>query len=518
MPYCMYLRKSRADLDAETRGEGETLARHERILLELAKKLKLSITNIYKEIVSGETISSRPVMQQLLSDVEQGLWDGVLVMEVERLARGDTIDQGLVAQTFKYSSTKIITPVKTYDPNNEYDEEYFEFGLFMSRREYKTINRRLQSGRIASVKEGKYLGTRPPYGYVRKKLEKEKGYTLEPNPDQANIVRMIYALYTDRIGVSLIVRKLNELKVKPMRSDSWVPASILDILRNPVYIGKIRWNSRPTKKRMVDGQIKKERPRAAHGDYILVDGLHDAIVDTQTWDRAQEYLSINPSTPTPNRYTVKNPLSGLIVCSKCGRKMIRRPYSSGYPDTLMCPATSCNNVSSPLLLVENNLLLAIEKWLENYKIKVGSKDSPEKQDAQVSVKKKAVKKMEEEITTLEKQKDNLHDLLEQKVYSTEKFLDRSKSISERISEAQSEKALLVKDIENDMIMDEGRKKIIPKIEGVLGIYHSTTDPKIKNDLLKEVIEKVVYTKEEGGRWNPRTNDFQLDLYPRLPRG
>lgn len=56
---------------------------------------------------------------------------GVLVVEVERLARGDTSDQGRVAKTFKFSDTLIITPSKTYDPNNEYDEEYFEFGLFM---------------------------------------------------------------------------------------------------------------------------------------------------------------------------------------------------------------------------------------------------------------------------------------------------------------------------------------------------------------------------------------------------
>ncbi len=49
------------------------------------------------------------------------------------------IDQGIVSQAFKYSGTRIITPTKTYDPNNEFDEEYFEFGLFMSRREYQTI-------------------------------------------------------------------------------------------------------------------------------------------------------------------------------------------------------------------------------------------------------------------------------------------------------------------------------------------------------------------------------------------
>ena len=123
--YAMYLRKSRKDLEAELRGEGETLARHRRILRELADSMRLPVNTIYQEVVTGDTIAGRPKMQQLLTDIEQGAYEGVFVMEVERLARGDTIDQGIVAQTFKYTDTKIITPMKTYDPANLFDEEFF---------------------------------------------------------------------------------------------------------------------------------------------------------------------------------------------------------------------------------------------------------------------------------------------------------------------------------------------------------------------------------------------------------
>jgi len=165
--YAIYLRKSRADMEAESRGEGETLARHRASLLELAKKQQLSVTEVYEELVSGDTIQSRPEIQKLLQKVEKGTFAGVICMEIERLARGDSIDQGIIARTFKYSATKIITPAKVYDPSNEYDEEYFEFSLFMSRREYKTINRRMQAGRLASVKEGNYIGSNAPYGYKK---------------------------------------------------------------------------------------------------------------------------------------------------------------------------------------------------------------------------------------------------------------------------------------------------------------------------------------------------------------
>ena len=67
MPYCIYLRKSRADAEAELLGEGETLPATKNSAC-LGKKLKLPITKIYKEILSGETIAGRPVMQQLIQD------------------------------------------------------------------------------------------------------------------------------------------------------------------------------------------------------------------------------------------------------------------------------------------------------------------------------------------------------------------------------------------------------------------------------------------------------------------
>lgn len=195
--YLMYLRKSRKDRDLELQtGNYDTLQRHRAELMALAQKRGYLVTHIYEEVVSGDTIAERPEMQKLLAAVETGKYAGVLVIEVPRLARGNTRDQGTVAETFQYSSTKIITPEKTYDPEDEADEEYFEFGLFMSRREYKTINRRLQRGRMASLREGKYIAGTAPYGYQRVRIPQQKGYTLEPIPEQAEIVQEIFRLYT----------------------------------------------------------------------------------------------------------------------------------------------------------------------------------------------------------------------------------------------------------------------------------------------------------------------------------
>lgn len=244
--YCAYLRKSRKDMDAEAHGQGETLARHEKRLKDYANSVGIKISKFYREVVSGETISARPVMQQLLTDVENGMWSGVLVVEVERLARGNTLDQGIVSNAFQYSNTKIITPLKTYDPNNDYDEEYFEFGLFMSRREYKKINQRLHEGILSSVNEGKHVGAAAPYGYDKYKLPKQKGYSLKINDYEANMIRSIYDLYCSGNGLEFICNELDRLGYKPRRGNSFAKSTITNILTNPVYIGKIKYTDKAT--------------------------------------------------------------------------------------------------------------------------------------------------------------------------------------------------------------------------------------------------------------------------------
>ena len=188
MNVAIYLRKSREE-DNETREE--TLARHERILLDYCNNNDLIIKQIYKEVVSGESIANRPQMQLLLEDVKNNLYDGVVCVELERLSRGNQIDQAEILEIFKKTKTKIYTLNKIFDlsSEDELDEEFFEFGLFMSRREYKVIRRRLIRGRRQAQKEGYFIGSILPFGYSKEK--QGKGYVLIPN-EQSKIVQLIF--------------------------------------------------------------------------------------------------------------------------------------------------------------------------------------------------------------------------------------------------------------------------------------------------------------------------------------
>ena len=526
--YCIYLRKSRKDLEAEAQVEGETLARHRRILLDLAEAKKLPIVKIYEEIVSGETIAARPKMQELLSDVEKGMFAGVLVIEVERLARGDTVDQGIVAQAFKYSGTKIITPAKTFDPNNEFDEEYFEFGLFMSRREYKTINRRLQRGRAVSAQEGKFVGSIAPYGYERCKLPNDKGYTLKIVPEQADAVKLIFDLYVNgasdengnvrRMGLQQIARKLNEMGIPTCRHDYWQKETLRGIIGNPVYMGKIRWGWRKCRKHAENGKTVISRPKNHDGDCILADGLHEAIVDEETFKKAQEIIA-NIPPPVGSKKELKNPLSGLIICRKCGRKMaVRKPAASGKPDYLVCHARGCGNVSTPLHCVEDRVLGILKQWISEYELTWAKQRQAPDNVAAVNAAKTRLSQAEKKLAKLEKQLSNLHDLLEQGVYSAEVFRERSKSVAERLDTARKEREEAADKLQAISDNKLKQEEFIPKVKYLLEVYDTISTAAGKNELLKEVLEKAVYYKEKSGAYKGVSPDaFTLEAFPRIPK-
>ncbi|WP_426452022.1 recombinase family protein [Paenibacillus sp. S-38] len=519
--YCFYLRKSRVDIEAEARGEEDTYARHEKVLLDLAARLGVSLTEVYREkpATSGERISERPEMLRLLGDVEEGKWDGVFVIEVERLARGDTMDQGIVAQAFKYSETLIITPMRIYNPNDPNDEEYFEFGLFMSRREFKTITRRLQGGRVRSVEDGKYVGNKPPYGYIRKKLP-GKGYTLEPDPEQAPIVQLIFSLYTDtdpekRMGTGRIARYLNEeLKVPTANASKtgWIVATINSLLRNPIYIGRVRWSSRPQIKK----KNSKSRPRKNREDWLEVQGLHEPIIDEITFNRAQKIMEENSHPPAP-KGKISNPLAGLIRCDMCGGAIVLKPDKKTHP-YLLCQSSTCKNVSSYLHLVEERLLQSLNELLFNIKREINNIPDPHEND-QADLR---IKLLQDQLKTLLKKKDeltiqknNLHDLVERGIYSTEDYLERSKVLTQRLDEINDSILKSNKEIQHEERRSRSRSELAPIIEKVLQEYTAAASAAEKNALLRSILSQVTYRKIKGGRWSGEQSNFEIKIYPKF---
>ena len=198
--------------------------------------------------------------------------------------------------------------------------------------------------------------------------------------------------------------------------------------------------------------------------------------------------------------------------------MVRRPYSGrNQPDTLMCAYTSCDNVSSALHLVEARILKSLSEWLSDYRLQWEHSREKENLPSAAALKEKALKRLSSEYDTLSKQLDSAHDLLEQGIYTAEDFLNRSRKLSERIKKNEADRAALTADIAADKQRKQAQEQIIPKIEKLLDVYGSLPSAKAKNDMLKETLERVVYLKTEKSRKTTPAVDFEITLYPRIPK-
>lgn len=510
--YAMYLRKSRADLEAEAHGEGETLARHKKMLSELAAKKNLEIADIYEEVVSGDSIEGRPQIQALLRAIEARTYTGVFCMDIDRLARGDTIDQGIIARAFRMSGTKIITPKKEYDPNSEFDEEYFEFELFMARREFKIIGRRIQRGRIESAKEGRFIGSTAPYGYNKVKIRNDKGYTLEPNPEESKVVQLIYEMYLQGDGKMVIARKLDALGVQSRSGKKWSSATVVNILKNPVYIGKVRWGYRKYTKELTNGTVMKHRQK--NEDCVYVDGLHPPLITEADFNKAQELLKARYCPPKRPDTELKNPLSGLIYCGKCGATMTRLGTNKRARfETLKCSNRYCDTVASKLYLVEQSVIDFLEDWIKEYKISV-EKNAPLPSSVSVALLRQSLDDLTSERETLKKQLDNTYDLLEQGIYTPEIFKERSTALSHKIANIEQNlisKENEIKEVENNIAI---HNDFIPHFEALLAVYRKTSDISEKNRLLKLLVRHITYTKSvKNTRRNPDEASFKLFIEP-----
>lgn len=482
--YCIYLRKSRVDAEAEARGEGETLARHQRTLLELAKRKNLQIVKEYREIVSGDSIASRPQMQAMLADIETGKYTGVLCMEIERLARGNTIDQGIVAQAFKDSGTLIITPAKTYDPNNEFDEEYFEFSLFMSRREYKTIKRRMQAGRLAAVKEGCYISPDAPYGY-RKIQPEPKIHTLEIVPEEAETVRLIYDLYLSGKGARAITSELNRRCIPARKNPLWELPSVRKILKNPVYAGFLQWHTKE------------------NGD-TYYQGLHPAIIEQEVFQKVQNLRISNPSAQVTLKKELCNYYHNILYCGSCGHQMGRRFIKNSGKAHLLCRYQQCagKSVSSSLEAVDTTLMAALRYRIEELKEMKEQQNQVEKPKAE-----NPRKVLEQELEKLTRQQNKLYDFLEQEIYDTNTFLKRMEILNQKKHAIEEQLSACQKEETHPKRSPE---ESITQIEYVLA-HFSDADAEEKNRLLHSIIIRIDYFKTERGCYRKSDTDLNLKI-------
>lgn len=489
----IYLRKSRADDPHESLEE--TLQKHREILGKLVKDKGYHVKDVYEEVVSGESLYSRPQMLKLLEAVEAGKYAHVICVDIQRLGRGSMIDQGIILDAFKRSGTLIVTPYREYDLANETDETYTEFETFMSRQEYKMIRKRLTRGLRATIEAGGYVAN-APYGY--EKCTVGKLPSLKIVEEEAKFVKQIFDLYLSGNGCQRIADLINAQGAKPRRRSEFTRNSVRCILQNPVYTGKIVWGKKSHVRPGKSGNTTHLTIYNPRDKWTILQGLHPAIVTEEEFSTVQDMFEKRMKVGGYTGTTV-NPLAGLVICGNCGQHMQRAARIRGGP-FLLCLKRGCIPMSK-LSLVEDALISALRDQLSSLRYQVESTGESKKDTTDQE--QKSIKK---QIAIAKSQDDKLHDLLEQGIYDTDTFLRRHDELSKRI-----------KALEKTLGSIQPQQKVnvsetIRKVQTVLDLYQES-NPEEKNHLLKSIVQKVVYHKKKGAKPDGFTLEvFLLPIY------
>ena len=492
-----YDRKSRSDdplLSVE-----EVLERHERILEEYAVKYlggPIPEGNKFKEIGTAESIDGRPEMLRLLKAIENPAIKAVIVVEVQRLSRGDLEDAGRLIKLLRYTNTYVITPMRTYDLRDEYDRDAFERELKKG-NEYLEYFKKIQArGRLASVTEGNYLGSVAPYGYDRTtvKCGKKICPTLKERKDEADVIRMIFNWYCNEdIGVTAICRRLEELNIKTKTGKPhWKPSIIFGILENVHYIGCVRWNWRKTIKIIEDQEVKNLRPKAKVDEYLIFEGKHKGIVSEEIFNRAQEIRGNRHRTKVNT--TLKNPFSGIMYCS-CGAKIGYNTYNRhgveyAKPKLVCNNQVHCHSGSVSFDEVLEYICKSLEDCIEDFKVMIdNNKDDSIKlhHDLIITLEDKLKKLEQQEISQWEGQ---YHPDPEQRI-PPEIF----KQLNQKLRQEKEEiKQALCKAHASSPKPVDYKEQIKKFSDALSALKDPNVSAKTKNRYLKDIISRIEYSR------------------------
>ena len=271
---------------------------------------------------SGKSITGRPEFQRMLQDASEER-DGVafiLVFKLSRFGRNaaDVLNSLQFIQDY---GVNLICVEDGIDSSKDSGKLTITVLSAVAEIERENILVQTMEGRKQKAREGKWNGGQAPFGYD---LD-SKNSTLVVNEEEAEIVRIIYDKFghTD-MGADAICNYLNQRgytkkKVRGHELNYFARGLIMKILDNPVYIGKIAYGKNVTEK--VKG-TRDEYRRVKTDDYLLADGLHEAIVDEETWEAAREKRK-RTGVRFVKTHSLEHEhiLTGLIRCPLCGGGM-----------------------------------------------------------------------------------------------------------------------------------------------------------------------------------------------------
>ena len=448
-----------------------------RLGLDYAKKNGIIIPKkfIYQDDgISGRKAINRPAFQELIAMAksEEHPIDVILVWKFSRFARNQ--EEAIVYKNLLKKAGVDVVSVSEPIPDGFIGELVQRIFEWMD--EYYSINLsgEVMRGMTERASRGGY-NSDPPLGY------KMQAGVPVINPDTAPIVKNIFDWYVNKqMSFYDIAAKLNLLGYKTKRGGKFQNRTVAYIIRNEFYNGKIIWNK-------TDHATRKIK---AKSEWIVSDGTYETFIPEELFNAAQER---DKSTYRPKRKrpssTYKHWLSGMLVCSACGQRLVRSSTTKKGNTYFQC--TGFNHASCSESHATNEFALkpaifeALDKVIATGEVTytVHSSNTEDNNEKKI---------IEDKLGRLHMKEERIKEAYRDGVDTLEEY----KANKEILANERKELTAMLEQC-SAATPDDTQNKLIEKICSAKEIIESDTSTDIqKHDALASVVEKIVYNKKD----------------------
>ena len=519
--------------------EGYSIDEQERLLIEWCKKMDYEVYKCYADRgISGKDIKSRPALKELLSDAEEKKFQMVISWKINRISR-KLEDVLKIVNLLENNNISFKSYSEPFETNTPAGKMQFQMMALIGEFERGTIAQNVKMGMCAKARAGEWCGGRV-LGYDLVPVENQEGTKrrktkLTINEIEARSVGLIFNEYSNGKGYKAITNQLNKLGYKTKKGNDFSVGSIREILTNPVYIGKVRYNVRQN--------WSEKRRRNINANPIITDGIHEPIIDEGLWDKVQSIMESKKGKPS-RIYDGEYPLTGILRCPKCGAGMVISRTTNKLADGTKkriayycCGAwknkgtSVCNSNTIRVDKANEYVFNKISELLSNEKmVETIVNNINKERHSKVNPAKKALERIDKGLEKIDRKKTKLFEAYEEELISKEEFKERKDELNKRAKSLQEEKEPLLVTLSDDVSEEipygfiksilenfskvltesatrEQQKKLLHMIISEITINETREIDSIKLKINDSLVEYI--SKEEGVSIKGTPSSFML---------
>lgn len=314
----------RLSVDDGNFGESVSIETQKILLEQYCKDHKITDYKFYCDDGCSGTNFDRPSFKKMLSDIDEGKINLVIVKDLSRFGR-NYVEAGMYVQRFTDSNIRFIAADDNYDSLVNSDDLLFPIKNVVNEMYARDVSKKTKAAKKAKARDGQFIGSKAPFGY---KIDPNDRHHLIVDEPAAQVVKRIFRLASEGVGYNKMAKIFREEKVLTpiayfnlnnpdyFKSDywrkefDWHVTSIRAILNNEVYLGKLVYGKQRNK-----SMKSKEKVRNPKEDWIVVENCHEPIITQELWDTVHKILN---AKHRPAKAGEVQMFAGLLYCSDCG--------------------------------------------------------------------------------------------------------------------------------------------------------------------------------------------------------